>query len=1082
MATIDNLTIEISASADGAVNSLNRLNNAIKPLGGNSRNAAGGMGVLKTENEKANSTLHRTSEDAKRAGRGIRGAGKDMEDAGRSAKKGTSGLSSFWGALKRIAFYRFVRSVIREITEAFKEGTTNLYKWSQATGKSDMAKNLDRIATSVNYLKNSLGAMLEPIVRILTPIIDWAIDGIVTIINWINKLFAALSGSSTYTVAKKVAKSWDDATQSVQGTQSAIKRTILGFDEINALQKNSSGGSGIGGSSQDYTDLFETKPLDGWMKDLSEFIAGIKEKFEPVKKFFDDIGDKARNIWDKFFNGGKEFLNDPLGWCDTHIGQPIIHGVKQIFGINSPSTEMQTVGYYITLGLKQGMIDGLGNIDQWLKDNITGPIMDAFNSDWGTKTLTFTVGTNVDANTLYGLFESAWNREARTLTFTIGTNVDADTLYGYFSAAWDKTARTITFTVGTNVDANGLYSLFDMAWNRETRSLQFTIGTEQTANELYTSFDKAWGRETRSLKFTPAVSMTGTELYNLFALGWDRETRTLSFTPSMSKDAGTLYSDFKAAWGTRTLTLTLGTNVTAQELFKMFETAWNGIKDKMFSVPVTLGTTAIFLWTTFKTAWDTAATALTAKVKLEKDGWTDIDTFLGFGGASGGGGQTSGGGAGRYTVKVGLADPTNSDATNFFGRLEEAWKAAVLAVNKGLNVITIPVMNAVGEKLSNIGTKFNQWLFGNTNTPTTNVTLVGNLGAGTGIYSIGNDGKITVTGVNDTPVTINGVPGVGFTGGLSGTNTYTLSGIDDATVEVDTDFDWSGWDAEWKKRSKQERSVEVVSNLVNGWGSNLQKWFNGIVGDVNNKPFVEIISNLTAANSNWTRNSKKRGLVVELQKWFNGITGNGAVNVTGNLKKGDNMKQSTVFDWIGAAGGILKLTIDLVGKAWDALITFLSSLSGGGKKANGGVYQNGSWSSIPQYAGGTTNAHGSLFLAGEAGPELVGHVGGRTEVLNKSQLASAMYSAVRSAMSGIHLDANMYGGFSNDYGAAEDFAEYMRQDHEDMRQQNELLRQQNELLRQLNEKEYGVSTTAINRANSYMNRRAGVTVAPVGAQ
>ena len=40
-------------------------------------------------------------------------------------------------------------------------------------------------------------------------------------------------------------------------------------------------------------------------------------------------------------------------------------------------------------------------------------------------------------------------------------------------------------------------------------------------------------------------------------------------------------------------------------------------------------------------------------------------------------------------------------------------------------------------------------------------------------------------------------------------------------------------------------------------------------------------------------------------------------------------------------------------------------------------------------------------MAGEAGPELVAHVNGRSEVLNKSQIASAIYSAVVSAMRSI---------------------------------------------------------------------------------
>ena len=68
--------------------------------------------------------------------------------------------------------------------------------------------------------------------------------------------------------------------------------------------------------------------------------------------------------------------------------------------------------------------------------------------------------------------------------------------------------------------------------------------------------------------------------------------------------------------------------------------------------------------------------------------------------------------------------------------------------------------------------------------------------------------------------------------------------------------------------------------------------------------------------------------------------------------------------------------------------------------ASGGVLSNGSWHSIPQYAGGTPNA-GSVFVAGEAGAEVVGHINGRTEVLNRSQMASVMYSAITRGMASV---------------------------------------------------------------------------------
>ena len=74
---------------------------------------------------------------------------------------------------------------------------------------------------------------------------------------------------------------------------------------------------------------------------------------------------------------------------------------------------------------------------------------------------------------------------------------------------------------------------------------------------------------------------------------------------------------------------------------------------------------------------------------------------------------------------------------------------------------------------------------------------------------------------------------------------------------------------------------------------------------------------------------------------------------------------------------------------------------GGGTNVwgSGAVYTGGKWRGIPQYAGGTANAHGSMFIAGEAGPEVVGHIGGRTEVLNRSQMASTMSYAVSTGMS-----------------------------------------------------------------------------------
>ena len=73
------------------------------------------------------------------------------------------------------------------------------------------------------------------------------------------------------------------------------------------------------------------------------------------------------------------------------------------------------------------------------------------------------------------------------------------------------------------------------------------------------------------------------------------------------------------------------------------------------------------------------------------------------------------------------------------------------------------------------------------------------------------------------------------------------------------------------------------------------------------------------------------------------------------------------------------------------------------RKADGGVYANGRWQNIQAYANGGIPAGGQLFMAREAGPELVGKIGKHTAVMNNNQIVDSVkagvYEAVSAAMS-----------------------------------------------------------------------------------
>ena len=87
---------------------------------------------------------------------------------------------------------------------------------------------------------------------------------------------------------------------------------------------------------------------------------------------------------------------------------------------------------------------------------------------------------------------------------------------------------------------------------------------------------------------------------------------------------------------------------------------------------------------------------------------------------------------------------------------------------------------------------------------------------------------------------------------------------------------------------------------------------------------------------------------------------------------------------------------------WNSLTSFFSGKKvgvGAEKKANGGIYTGGMWHSITAYATGTEHAPaGQLFVAREAGPELVGTLGGHTAVMNNDQIVASVSDGVARAV------------------------------------------------------------------------------------
>lgn len=177
-------------------------------------------------------------------------------------------------------------------------------------------------------------------------------------------------------------------------------------------------------------------------------------------------------------------------------------------------------------------------------------------------------------------------------------------------------------------------------------------------------------------------------------------------------------------------------------------------------------------------------------------------------------------------------------------------------------------------------------------------------------------------------------------------------------------------------------------------------------------------------------------------------------------------------------------------KSWNDMVTAIenalkkkgmSTTSVPGRiTALGGAYYGGLWHNIPQYANGTIDAlkHGSIFAAGENGPEVVGHINGRTEVLNRSQIASTMFSAITNGMKQFK-NAQMVQppqlAYAN--GAVASFSGNDTTSNSDalIAEQNRLIAEQNSLLQIIANKDVSISSRDVfnatrDESNNYYNR------------
>lgn len=176
------------------------------------------------------------------------------------------------------ALYSTVFQLIATIKSAFAEGMQSLAQYSQSVNA-----NISSMMSALMQLRNAFAAAFEPILSVVAPYLATFISWLAKAINMLGQFIAALTGKGYAVQAKKVQMDYAKSLQKTAGGAGKAAKALkemqdytLGFDELHIIdtKQNDSGGAGGGGAggAGDLlpADMFETVEIDSKIQDLAK--------------------------------------------------------------------------------------------------------------------------------------------------------------------------------------------------------------------------------------------------------------------------------------------------------------------------------------------------------------------------------------------------------------------------------------------------------------------------------------------------------------------------------------------------------------------------------------------------------------------------------------------------------------------------------------------------------------------------------------------------------------------------------------------------------------------------------------------
>lgn len=279
----------------------------------------------------------------------------------------TNTLTKALTGLRRMLFTRLKFMFISMIFKNVGEGLKQL-----ALFDSKFNDQMSNMKNSITQLGGNIAATVANLLSALEPVITTIIELMNKAVTAVNQFFAALSGKSTYTAAKKGNQKFAESAEDAAAAQKKLNRELYSFDELNRQSNKEDTSTGAEESAIQYEELPLSLPgeIMDWIDRLKEAwnsgqwyefgktaAEGLNAAIKTVDDWINNVLRPKGTMWAGRFAEILNGFTDGVDW--PALGKTIADGVNAIADIYN--TFMYSYDWN-NLGRKVG--EGLNSIVQ----------------------------------------------------------------------------------------------------------------------------------------------------------------------------------------------------------------------------------------------------------------------------------------------------------------------------------------------------------------------------------------------------------------------------------------------------------------------------------------------------------------------------------------------------------------------------------------------------------------------------------------------------------------------------------------------------------------------------------------------